>query len=142
MSRAKCGDRVRVNYAGKLEDGRIFDSTIDQSPFEFTIGESDLIAGFEEAVVGMVVGESKTERIPPDKAFGPHRDSALLRIERCKFPAGLEPEVGEIYQICTKEDAPAVFTVAEVCESCVIVDMNYPLAGKHLFFDLQLVEIL
>ena len=78
MAQAKRGDTVRVHYTGKLEDGTVFDTSLDRPPLQFTIGEGRLIPGFEEAVIGMSPGESKTVKVPADKAFGPHYEEMVL----------------------------------------------------------------
>ena len=78
MAQAKIGDTVKVHYTGKFGDGMVFDTSIDDEPLEFRIGESQVIPGFEEAVVGMNPGETKTVNIPVDKAYGPHRDDLVF----------------------------------------------------------------
>ncbi len=74
MAKAKNGDAVKVHYTGKLEDGTVFDSSESREPLEFTLGEGKVIPGFEQAVVGMSPGDSKTEKVPADQAFGPYRE--------------------------------------------------------------------
>ena len=70
MPQAKSGDRVAVNYTGKLQDGTVFDSSDDREPLEFELGKGQLIPGFESAVTGMSPGESRTTEIPPEQAYG------------------------------------------------------------------------
>jgi len=81
MAQAKEGDTVRVHYTGKLEDGTVFDTSSERAPMEFTIGEGEIIPGFEQAVIGMEPGETKTARIPPEEAYGPHRDDMTLTVD-------------------------------------------------------------
>ncbi|MCK4476877.1 MAG: FKBP-type peptidyl-prolyl cis-trans isomerase, partial [Methanophagales archaeon] len=78
MAQAKPGDTVKVHYTGKLEDGMVFDTSTDLDPLQFTIGDGQIIPGFEQAVVGMNPGESKTIKIPTDEAYGPHREEMVL----------------------------------------------------------------
>ena len=78
MAQAQQGDKVRVHYTGKLDDGTVFDSSTDGEPLEFTIGEGNIIPGFEIAVVGMSPGDSKVETIPIEQAYGPHREESLI----------------------------------------------------------------
>lgn len=141
MTQAKLGDTVKVHYTGKLEDGTVFDTSIDRTPLEFTIGEGQIIPGFEQAVVGMNLGESKTTTIPVDKAYGPYREEMVLVIGREQFPADLHPEVGQRLQLHQVDGQTIIVTVTEVSEGSVTLDANHPLAGKDLIFDIQLVEI-
>lgn len=138
---AKHGDKVKVHYTGKLDDGTVFDSSAEREPLEFTIGEGMIIPGFEQAVLGMAPGDSKTELIPNDQAYGPHLDEMVVVVDRQQMPSEIEPEVGQQLQIqqATGQVIPVVVT--EVSGSAVTLDANHPLAGEDLTFDIQLVEI-
>lgn len=141
MKKAKEGDTVKVHYTAKLQDGEVVDTTQKQDPWEFTLGEGHVIRGFEEAVIGMNPGESKTIDIPSDKAYGPYQQERILSIDRSKFPKHITPEVGQYLRIPQPGGATATVTITEVTESKVTIDGNHPLAGKDLVFDIQLVEI-
>jgi len=141
MSKAKNGDTVKVHYTGKLDDGTVFDSSENKEPLEFKIGEGQVIAGFEEAVIGMDKGDSKTAKIPADKAYGPHREDMVIEVERDKLAADAVPKKGELWQISRENDDPIIVMVAEVDDSKVTLDANHPLAGKELTFDIQVEEI-
>lgn len=140
MAKARQGDTVKVDYTGKLEDGTVFDSSGNREPLEFTIGEGQVIPGFEEAVVGMAPGEEKTVKIPEDQAYGPRREDMVLEVDRGSFPPDLEPEVGQHLQMA-QGDRVTVVTVTEVSDSNVKLDANHPLAGEDLTFDIKLDEI-
>ncbi len=141
MALAKQGDTIKVHYTGKLEDDTVFDTSIKRDPLQFTIGEGKVIPGFEQAVVGMKPGESKTTKIPADKAYGPHRKEMVIVVERNQFPAHLKPKAGQQLQIRKKDGQATVVMVTDVSESSVTLDTNHPLAGKDLTFDIQLIEI-
>ena len=141
MAQAKHGDTVKVHYTGKLEDGTVFDTSINRDPLQFTIGEGQIIPGFEQAVVGMNPGESKTTKVPADKAYGPHYKERVLAADRNQFPVDLKPEVGQKLQIRRTDGQTSEVTVTDVSESSVTLDANHPLAGKDLTFDIQLIEI-
>jgi len=141
MAQAKPGDTVKVHYTGKLEDGTAFDTSIGYDPLQFTIGENQVISGFEDAVVGMNPGESKTVKVPADKAYGPHREEMVVEVSRNQLPADLKPEVGQQLQSRQPSGRTIVVTVMKVSESSVTLDGNHPMAGKDLTFDIQLVEI-
>lgn len=142
MAQVEDGNTVKVHYTGKFEDGTVFDTSADRDPLEFTIGRGQLIPGFEQAVIGMSPGESKTVNIPADEAYGQHNAEMLTEVDRSQFPADLNPEVGQQLQLNRSDGQTVVVTVASVSESTVTLDANHPLAGKDLIFDIQLVEIL
>ena len=141
MSQAKIGDTVKTHYTGKFNDGTVFDTSTDRDPLQFTIGEKQVIPGFEQAVIGMTPGEEKTTNVPVDSAYGPHHKEMVLEVDRNQFPKDLEPKVNQQLQIRQENDQTIIVTVTEVSESNVILDANHPLAGKDLIFDIQLVEI-
>ncbi|MGD8624818.1 MAG: peptidylprolyl isomerase [Anaerolineae bacterium] len=142
MAKAKIGDKVRVHYMGKLEDGTVFDTTTSREPISFTIGEGQVIPGFEQAVIGMEPGASMTAHVPADKAFGPHYAEMVGMIHPDQLPDEIEPQVGQQLQIPGEKGKPFVVNVTEVSESAITVDANHPLAGEDLVFDIRLVEIL
>lgn len=141
MAQAKHGDTVKVHYTGKLDDGTVFDTSVDRDPLQFTIGEGQIIPSFEQAVLGMNPGESKTIKIPTDEAYGTHREEMVMVVDRNQLPADLNPEVGQQLQSRQPGGRTIVVTVTDVSESSVTVDANHPLAGKDLNFDIQLIEI-
>lgn len=141
MAQAKKGDTVRIHYTGKLEDEEVFDSSVDREPLEFILGDGKIIPGFEEAVVGMAPGESKTVSIPPEKAYGPHRKELVADIERNRIPDSLELQVGKHVQLRQPNGGMVQAKVTSMSESKVTIDANHPLAGKDLTFDIKLVEI-
>jgi peptidylprolyl isomerase len=141
MAQAKIGNTVKVHYTGKFEDGMVFDTSTDGDPLEFRIGESQVIPGFEEAVVGMNPGESKTVNIPVEKAYGPHREDQVQVVDRKQLPADLKPEIGQQLEGRQPDGEIIVATVTDVTKSSVTLDANHPLAGKNLIFEIQLIEI-
>lgn len=138
---AKDGDTVKVHYTGTLEDGTVFDSSLKREPLEFALGAGEMIPGFEEAIRRMQVGQSKTVTIPANKAYGPYLASRLLVIEREQLPEGLNPEVGQRFQVLQAEGPSILVIVTEVFETFIVVDANHPLAGKDLTFEIELIEI-
>ena len=139
MAQATNGNIVKVHYTGKLENGTVFDTSLNRDPLQFQIGEGQLIPGFEEAVIGMKVGESKTTKVPPDKAFGEYQPEKVHLIDHSNFPDDVH--VGQQYQIGSGESEPQVVTVTEIAEESVKVDGNHLLAGQNLIFDIQLLEV-
>lgn len=141
MTQAKQGDAVRVHYTGRLDDGEVFSTSVGQVPLEFTIGDGRILPGFEQAVVGMSPGESRTVAIPADQAYGPYDEEMVLEVDRSQIPAHIEPEVGDELRIRRQDGETFAVSVIAVSESSVTLDANHPLAGKDLTFDIQLVEI-
>lgn len=141
MAQAKEGDTVKVHYTGRLDDGTVFDTSADRDPLEFTVGTGRVIPGFEEGIVGMNTGESKTVTIPADKAYGPHHKEMQVEIARENLPEGLDPEVGDQLQVRGPDGNPVLVMVTDTNESTITLDANHPLAGKDLIFDIELVEI-
>jgi peptidylprolyl isomerase len=135
------GDTVKVHYTGKLNDGSVFDSSKDREPLEFTLGEGQLIPGFEEAVNGMEVGDSTTVDIPTDEAYGERRDDLELEVSKAELPGDVEPEVGMQLQMKQQGSEKTIpVQITEVEEEKVTIDANHPLAGKDLTFDIEVVE--
>ncbi|MDQ2695978.1 MAG: peptidylprolyl isomerase [Pseudomonadota bacterium] len=143
MSEAKAGDTVKVHYTGRLEDGTPFDSSRDREPLEFTLGSGQIIPGFEQAVVGMSEGDSKTVSIDSDQAYGPRIEQAVQDMPKAMLPEEIRDQlrVGMQLQATNAEGRPMVLTVAGVGDETVTLDANHPLAGQTLVFDLELVEI-
>lgn len=142
MPRAKDGDKVKVHFTGKLEGGTIFDSTAGKQPLECVLGKGFLIKGFEESIVGMEPGESRTVTIPSEKAYGDIKKELVLDIEKSKFPSDVEPEVGQQLNIQDEDGHSLLVTITDMSDTHVTIDSNHPLAGKDLTFEIQLVEIL
>ena len=141
MAQAKQGDEVKVNYTGRFDDGTVFDTSKGRDPLAFTIGGGQVIPGFDAAVDGMTVGDSKTITIPCADAYGPYREDMVLNVPREQLPEGLDPEVGQQLQMGQSQENMLVVSVTEVAEDSITLDANHPLAGKDLTFDLELVAI-
>ena len=143
MAQAKSGDRVMVHYSGSLEDGTIFSSTYEEDePFEFTLGEESVLASFQNAVIGMNEGETKSITVPPEDGYGEHKTEFVLKMERAQAPPDLELEVGKRLQIRLNDGTTRVVTVLAITEDSVILDANDPLAGKTLQFEIELIQII
>ena len=141
MSQAKSGDKVRIHYTGKLDDGTQFDSSEGREPLEFELGGGQIIAGFEQAVEGMSVGESKSVRLEPEEAYGPHHEQLVQQVSRDALPDDIDPKEGMALQSSSPDGQVTQLTVTAVTEKSITVDANHPLAGRALSFDIELVEI-
>lgn len=141
MSHAKTGDSVRIHYTGKLEDGTQFDTSSGRDPLEFKLGEGGIIPGFEKAVDGMAVGESKSVQIEPQDAYGPRHEQLIQSVPKSALPEEMEPAVGMQLQSEAPDGQTMLLVVTDVADETITVDANHPLAGRTLDFDIELVEI-
>ena len=134
------GETVRVHYTGTLSDGAEFDSSSGRDPISFVHGEQSVIPGFEAAVADLEVGESVTVTIPAAEAYGDRADEAVQLVPVDAF-GDTVPEVGWMVELQGPQGQQATALVAKVNEDSVLLDLNHPLAGKDLTFELKLVEI-
>lgn len=141
MSQARPGDTVKIHYTGTLNDGTEFDSSSGRDPLEFTVGSGQVISGFDKAVEGMAVGDSKTVKIPPEEAYGPRHDQMVQDVPKHALPDDLEPVEGMALQARGQDGQVINLTITAVGDDSITVDGNHPLAGKSLNFDIQLVDI-
>jgi len=141
MSAVKKGDTIKVHYHGTLNDGTIFDSSLQREPLEFEVGGGMVIPGFDNGVLGMAIGEKRTINIPADEAYGQKQEEMIMEFPRDRFPEDMTPEVGMQLMMSSQTGQQFPVVVADVREDVVVLDANHPLAGKDLTFDLELVEI-
>lgn len=141
MTQVKEGDTVKIHYTGKLDDGTLFDTSADNDPLEFTVGEHEVIPGMEIAVVGMEPGDEKTITIASGDAYGAYHDEMVVVVERSEFPEDMTIEVDQQLSVVLEDEQSIIVTVTEMNDETVTLDANHPLAGEDLTFDIQLVEI-
>lgn len=142
MSQAENNKTAKVHYTGTLADGTVFDSSREREPLAFEVGAGQVIKGFDDAVVDMAEGETKTVTIPAEEAYGPRHDELVIEVEHSQFAEGVSPEVGMQLQASNGEDQPpTVVTVTEVGEEKVKLDANHPLAGEDLTFEIEVLEV-
>jgi FKBP-type peptidyl-prolyl cis-trans isomerase SlpA len=141
MSKVKNGDTVSVHYTGKLDDGTVFDSSLNEGrePLTAKLGQNQLIKGFENALIDMSVGEKKTIKIESYNAYGPVVKEMVVEVPKSNLPEGVT--VGQMLQAHTPQ-GPVNVKVVELTEDLAVLDGNHPLAGKDLTFDLEVLEIM
>ncbi len=156
IKQVKLGDRVKFNFNGTLEDGTVFDSTYESDnceddgcgcggtggPMELEIGADQFFPQIEAALVGMSPGDRKTLTITADDAFGDYDEEMVSIVPRGQFPAGINPALGDDFELVNDDGESMVVTVIEVDDAEITLDANHPLAGEDLTFELELVEIL
>ncbi len=128
------GDHVAVDYTGRLENGTVFDSSIGRAPLEFDAGAGQMIKGFDAAVMGMVEGEEKKVTITPEDAYGQRDLSRIIEVPVANVPEGAKAGDELIA-------GSQVVRLVEINNSTAVIDVNHPLAGKTLIFDIKIVNI-
>jgi FKBP-type peptidyl-prolyl cis-trans isomerase 2 len=142
MQKIKTGDTITVHYTGTLEDGSEFDTSRERGPLQFTVGAGELIAGFEQAVVGMIEGDEKSVVVGPDLAYGERTDDMLQVIPLDDLPDDIELQIGlQLHAEDEDEEEVIVLTVVEFDDEEVTLDANHLLAGQTLTFDIEVLSI-
>lgn len=138
---AKKGDAVAVHYTGRLEDGSVFDSSVGKSPLSFTVGDGNMIKGFDAALYGMVIGDKKTVTIPAAEAYGERRQDMMIEVPLSQVPPDIQPEIGLQLTLQGPDGQPMPVTLVDMDEEKITLDANHELAGQDLIFDIELVSI-
>jgi FKBP-type peptidyl-prolyl cis-trans isomerase 2 len=141
MQQVKSGDTVKVHYHGRLTDGTTFDSSAGRDPLQFEVGSGMVIAGFDNGVLGMSVGQKKTIEIPVEQGYGPKDPGMVVEFPKSNFPDDLKPETGMQLNMTNGQGQVIPVVITEILEESVVLDANHPLAGQDLIFDIELVEI-
>ncbi len=150
----KSGDMIQVDYTGKLENGTVFDTSREDVakqaglyidgrkyvPITFVVGSGQVIQGFDEGVLGMKIGEEKTLRIPPEKAYGKYEETRILAIPIKELNLTNHSELPEAGQTIRDVNGNQ-FKVKAVNNTHITIDTNHELAGKTLIFDIKLISI-
>ena len=141
MNTAKSGDKVRVNYTGRSEDGQVFESSVGLMPLTFTIGAGEVVKGFEDAVIGMYPGQRKTVSVDPEDGFGMYDNNLIVELPRESLPDDLNVQVGMDFEMEDEDGNVLPAVVIKVQEDTILIDANAPLAGKKVIYEIELVEI-
>ena len=135
----KKGDKIKVHYTGTFEDGKVFDTSEGKDPLEFTAGEGKVIKGFDEAVIGMKKDEEKEIKIESKDAYGDHNPQLIKKIMKDQLPKDKNPEKGMMLVIGTPDGQQIPAKITEVTDKDVTIDINHPLAGKNLNFNIKII---
>ena len=137
----KKGDRVKVQYTGTLQDGTIFDKSKEGEPLEFTVGSGQIIPGFDKAVEGMKLNEEKKVTIKPEDSYGKRDETAIREFLKSSLPENFKPEKGMVIRLQDQTGRAIPGTITDITENSVTIDLNHPLAGKDLTFNIKVVGI-
>ena len=141
MAPVKKGNRVKVLYTGKFNDGTVFETNIGKAPLEFSVGKGKVIKGFETGVLGMSVGQTRTVKMKPAEAYGPKDDSLVWTGEAGELPADLKPALEQEVAFRLADGTMVEGRITAMAEGRITVDGNHPLAGRSLTFEIKLVGI-
>ncbi len=141
MKKVENGHFVKVDYTGTLENGDVFDSSRIKHPIEVEVGAGRVIKGFEDALLGMAKEEKKTITLSPEEAYGPRNESLEQTLMRSELPEGFDPQVGQVLALQNPQGGQFPAKVKHADEEKVTVDLNHPMAGKTLTFEVEVVEI-
>ena len=141
MTTVQNGSTVTLHYKGTLDDGSEFDNTYQREPLIVKTGEGNLIPGFEAALVGMTEGETKTFTIECSEAYGDRNPEAKTVMEKKHFPEDYPIEEGMVIPLMSSEGNHVMATVTEITDTEVTADLNHPLAGQDLTFEIELLTI-
>ena len=141
MTKIKSGDKVKLHYSAKFEDGKLYQSTENRDPEQFDLGEGQVIEGIRKNLIGMEVGEKKTFTVKPDEAFGEHDENLIADVDRKQFPDDMTPFIGQQLRMEREGGVEVTVVVTGLTDDAVTIDANHPLAGKTLEFDVEIVEI-
>lgn len=141
MSQVKKGSRVKILYTGKLKDGSVFETNVGAAPLEFTVGKGKVIKGFENAVMGMKTGETKTVTIKPADAYGAKDASLIWTIPAAELPAGTTMATGTEVAFTGNNGSEVEGQITKIEGDQVTIDGNHPLAGRNLTFEIKVLEV-
>jgi len=141
MEAVKSGDKVRVSYTGRSEDGQVFESSVGLMPLTFIIGAGEVVKGFEDAVIGMHPGEHKTVTVEPEDGFGMYDEALVVEVPLEDLPDSLRIQVGMDFEMEDDEGNVLPAVVIEIMDDAILIDANSPLAGKRVIYDIDLLEI-
>ena len=142
INTVQSGQKVSVHYRGTLDDGSEFDNSRNRGEaMQVQVGSGQLIAGFDTALLGMTVGEVKNIHLNAEDAYGPIHENAVQEAPKSLFPPDFAFNAGEVVRGQAPTGEPILAMIVEEKESTVVLDMNHPLAGKDLNFEIELLNI-
>lgn len=141
MQTVNSGDTIKVHYTAKLENGEIFDSSPADQPVEITVGAGQIIRGVEELLPGMSLNERKSFTVAPERAFGERDENLERTVERSALPPDLNPKLGDFLPVRSPSGAEIPAQVKRLDSERIVLDLNHPLAGRHITFELEVVAI-
>jgi peptidylprolyl isomerase len=141
LEKVENGRYISVDYTGTLGDGQVFDSSQGQQPLEVHMGAGQLIKGFEAQLMGMTLNEKKVFTLAPEDAYGPRNAELMQSIPRSEVPPEMDVQVGMIIGLISPQGHQIPARVVHLDDEKLIADLNHPLAGESLTFEIEVVGI-
>jgi peptidylprolyl isomerase len=141
VEKVEDGLYISVDYKGTLQNGEVFDSSQGNQPLEVQMGVGQLIEGFEKELVGMSLNEKKTFTLNPEDAYGKRDESLTRDFARADFPPEMEPRLGMMIALQSPEGRQMPARITQLDDEKLSVDLNHPLAGESLTFEIEVVGI-
>lgn len=135
------GTRVTLHFALKLPNGEVVDSTFDKKPATFSFGDGNLLSGFENKLLGMQKGERKQFTVTPEDAFGQPNPANVQTFKRSDFDPAMELHEGLVISFADASKAELPGVVASCTDDEVVVDFNHPLAGRAIYFEVEILDV-
>ncbi len=135
------GTKVTLHFALRLADGEVIDSNFEREPATFTVGDGNLLAGFEKAIFGLQEGARQTLIIKPEDGFGQRNPNNIQEIARAQFSPDIDLIEGLMLSFADAQKTELPGVVKAFDENVVVVDFNHPLAGRDIFFDVAILRI-
>lgn len=140
MMPIEIGDRVRIHYTAKLENGEVVESTRGREPVSFMIGSEALLPALQESLIGLAKGDRKKITLPPSKGFGERTVELVQELPKSSFEGKVEASAGDLVELKLRDGTQLLAWVDEVKEDSVTLDLNHPLAGETLVYDIEVVD--
>ena len=141
MEKVENGIFVSVDYKGTLENGQVFDTSHGRRPLEIKMGAGQLVKGFENELMGMSLNDKKVFTLAPEDAYGQRDENATHSFPRSEVPPGMNPQVGMTIGLSTPEGRQVPARVVHLDDEKLTMDLNHPLAGESLTFEIEVVGI-
>lgn len=135
------GTKVTLHFALRLNDGKVIDSNFEREPAIFTVGDGNLLIGFEKAMYGLLEGDRETFVIAPEDGFGQRNPNNIQEIARTQFGPDIELSEGLMLSFADAQKTELPGVVQKFNDDVVVVDFNHPLAGRNILFEVAILRI-
>ncbi|MGQ9543369.1 MAG: FKBP-type peptidyl-prolyl cis-trans isomerase [Candidatus Bathyarchaeia archaeon] len=135
------GDKVTIHYTAKLESGEIVENTHTTGPITFEVGKGKLLPSLEEALIGLEKGDRKEVTLSPEEGFGEWKEDYLQEVPKTMLTVGFNPSIGDVVELRFADGSRRLVTVEDVKDDHIVLDLNHPLAGQALTFDVEIVDV-
>jgi len=135
------GSGVTMHFSLRLADGMLVESSFDDEPISFVLGDGTLDRGLELALLGLAAGDRQTLTLMPGQAYGMRDEAALQWVRKSMFPEGMLLEPGHIVGFSGEDGEDVAGAIIEIGDDDVQVDFNHPLAGREIEFEVHILAV-